>query len=789
MTVTGTVDVTSTSFLFGTGVFRTQGSTSVSMAAGGGFVGVSGGKSWVNKGTLTIASDERILFGYASGGLNTLTNAAGGTIVLASSNVTPLDFYTGAASITNLGTLNLTVAGSHAISSSIAFDTSGTIHVDAGTLVLNRSLTSLGMFSIAPGARATIAGTFTNDAQATVRIGLLNATTNGLLSATGAATLAGTLDVYLTGGFVPDIGAVFDVITYSSHTGAFTILRGETPGGVMDFTVDTTTDPKVLKIRNVTVSTVLPGTDLVATDLALAPGSVVKSGATVTVQWTDANTGTLATTSSWADRLVVRNLGTNEVLVDMLVPYDAAASGPIAGGGSAARQATFVLPDGPRGAGAMSATVTLDIANDVAETNAQGTAELNNVATLPFTAALAPYPDLVVTDVVPTPGTGFLPGTAVYVAWKTRNLGDGIASGAWDETVRIRNLTTGQTLFTLHLPSFAIFPMAPGESSTTASVRSGPSTPAGWGGSSSPSPSTPPGSSSRTTRPARRRPITPRRSSSSPHPTSLSPPSPSTTSPRRAARRSPSPGQTSNAGTAQVTAGWFDRVVITNQTTGAQLANQLVGVDASSGNGTFPRSFVFRVPDGNAGAGTLRIQVTADANNTITEVNAAGNGESNNTATLDVTSTLALYPDLQVTDLTLTPGAGWQPSSAVIVGWKTRNQGNVTTAGSWVESVSVVNLTTGQTLFTQAVPYDAAAAGAIAAGAFADRSVLLTWPAGTSGLGQFRFTVTTDSTGQVFENNARGNAETNNTAQLTVLSAPDLRVANLAATAAQAAAP
>ena len=29
-----------------------------------------------------------------------------------------------------------------------------------------------------------------------------------------------------------------------------------------------------------------------------------------------------------------------------------------------------------------------------------------------------------------------------------------------------------------------------------------------------------------------------------------------------------------NAGTAQVTAGWFDRVLITNQTTGAQLANQ-----------------------------------------------------------------------------------------------------------------------------------------------------------------------------------------------------------------------
>ena len=621
-----------------------------------------------------------------------------------------------------------------------------------------------------------------------MRIGLLNATTNGLLTSTGAATLAGTLDVYLTGGFVPDLGAVFDVITYSSHTGAFTILRGETPGGVMDFAVDTTTDSKVLKIRNITVSTVLPGTDLVATDLALAPGSVVQSGATVTVQWNDGNTGTLATTSSWADRLVVRNLGTNEVLVDMLVPYDAAVSGPIAGGGSAARQATFVLPDGPRGAGAMSVTVTLDVANDVAETNAQGTAELNNVATLPFTAALAPYPDLAVTDVILTPGTDFVPGSTVSVAWRTRNLGDGVASGAWDETVLIRNLTTGQTLFTLHLPydatgAFAIAAggfvdhslgvIWPTGSSGVGRIEFTVTTDAAGQLFENN------GAGTAETNNATQLVV-------------LSAPDLTVTALAVDNLTPQSGAQITitwtdvNAGTAQVTAGWFDRVLITNQTTGAQLANQQVSVDLSSGGATFPRSFVFRIPDGNAGAGTLRIQVTADINNTVTEVNAAGNAESNNTATLDVASTLALYPDLQVTDLTLTPAAGWQPSSAVIVGWKTRNQGNVATAGSWIESVSVLNLTTGQTLFTQAVPYDAAAAGAIAAGAFADRSVLLTWPAGTSGLGQFRFMVTTDSTGQVFENNGTGTAETNNTAQLTILSAPDLRVANLAATAAQA---
>ena len=136
---------------------------------------------------------------------------------------------------------------------------------------------------------------------------------------------------------------------------------------------------------------------------------------------------------------MLRNTGTNEVLADLLIPYDASANGPIAAGGAAARQAAVVLPDGPRGAGAMSVTLTLDAANDVAETNAQGTAELNNVASLSFSSALAPYPDLVVTDVAVLPGVGWLPGDSVTVTWVTRNQGDGPASGTWDETVRIRN--------------------------------------------------------------------------------------------------------------------------------------------------------------------------------------------------------------------------------------------------------------------------------------------------------------------------------------------------------------
>src|SRR5207248_2817108 len=50
------------------------------------------------------------------------------------------------------------------------------------------------------------------------------------------------------------------------------------------------------------------------------------------------------------------------------------------------------------------------------------------------------------------PAVGWLPGDSVAISWTTRNQGTGAATGSWDETVRIRNLTNGQTLFTVHLP-------------------------------------------------------------------------------------------------------------------------------------------------------------------------------------------------------------------------------------------------------------------------------------------------------------------------------------------------
>ncbi|HNK18159.1 MAG TPA: CARDB domain-containing protein, partial [Piscinibacter sp.] len=431
----------------GTGTLTTTGKSVVS-----GGVNFSGGKTWLNQGTLTVSGSGYIYFGYASGGTNTLVNAAGATLNLNSSYSDPLAYYTGTAILANAGTLNQSASGSHSISGSIGFNNTGTVNVAAGTLVYGSNLSNQGSVSIAPGARMNVSGAFSNGASATVRVGLGNATTIGVLAVSGTASLNGTLNVYLGGGYVPTPGDIFNVITYASRSGAFGSLLGESPDAQVTFTVDATSDPRVLKVRNIAVTAVAPGADLVVTGLRLADGIALRSGDSATVVWNDRNSGTLETASSWTDRLVVRRVDNGEVLADIRVPYDAAAAGALAAGSSLLRQATFVLPKGNRGAGNLSFTVTADVDNSVAEINVQGLAENNNTASVNLTSALAPYPDLIVTDVTPVPSTAWRAGDAVTVNWKTRNQGDGATVGSWTETLRVRNLTTGQTLLTRDLP-------------------------------------------------------------------------------------------------------------------------------------------------------------------------------------------------------------------------------------------------------------------------------------------------------------------------------------------------
>ncbi len=68
VTVSGAFDVTAHSTLSGPGTFTTEGVSTVNLSGGGTLLSVTGGKTWVNEGELTIGGDDYLYFGYTSGG-------------------------------------------------------------------------------------------------------------------------------------------------------------------------------------------------------------------------------------------------------------------------------------------------------------------------------------------------------------------------------------------------------------------------------------------------------------------------------------------------------------------------------------------------------------------------------------------------------------------------------------------------------------------------------------------------------------------------------------------------
>jgi hypothetical protein len=164
--------------------------------------------------------------------------------------------------------------------------------------------------------------------------------------------------------------------------------------------------------------------------------------------------------------------------------------------------------------------------------------------------------------------------------------------------------------------------------------------------------------------------------------------------------------------------------------------------------------------------GDYSITVTADnyyGTSYVYELNSDGTAESNNTASITVTSTLAPYPDLIVTDLSVDP-PNPQSSQQVTIHWKDANTGDSAAVGSWGDRIQVVNTTTGQPLPDM---YLYNYTNNIAAGAYADRSYSFNLPNGSAGVGDYSITVTADNyygTSYVYELNAIGDAESNNTA-------------------------
>ena len=229
-----------------------------------------------------------------------------------------------------------------------------------------------------------------------------------------------------------------------------------------------------------------------------------------------------------------------------------------------------------------------------------------------------------------------------------------------------------------------------------------------------------------------------------------------------------------NAGNGSTDGSWTDHVVVTNTTTGQTIATADVPYDAATEgaiapNGSAAVSYTFQLPNGPAGVGNLLVSVTTDYYDSILEYYPGGVGYTNNTTTITAVSTLAAYPDLQVSGLTVVT-ANPQSGQPVTVDWNDANTGNGPVSGSFSDYVTVLNTTTGQTVASAVIPYDEGSSGPIAAGGSAAQQYTFNLPDGAPGVGQLVVTVTTNYDNQIYEYNSSGTAETNNTSSVTTTS-------------------
>src|SRR5271157_6081438 len=149
-----------------------------------------------------------------------------------------------------------------------------------------------------------------------------------------------------------------------------------------------------------------------------------------------------------------------------------------------------------------------------------------------------------------------------------------------------------------------------------------------------------------------------------------------------------------NQGDAAVNAAFTDSVLV-QQVNGSTLTyiasgtvngNSSLAAGATSGTQSFP----FTLPNGTAGTGDIRVTVTTDSGQTIKEYDSSGNpAYGNNTASIDVTSTLAPSPDLVVQNIVVNGGSTSPvlPNQTIPVTWNDYNQGTVAANGTWIDQV------------------------------------------------------------------------------------------------------
>ncbi len=234
-----------------------------------------------------------------------------------------------------------------------------------------------------------------------------------------------------------------------------------------------------------------------------------------------------------------------------------------------------------------------------------------------------------------------------------------------------------------------------------------------------------------------------------------------------------------NIGNTPTSGAWIDRIEVINMSTNQILlfANVVydptqVGKGDIAANSSRDLQYAFTLPIGVDSVGQLQFKVRTDYNNSLLEFSSDGFAETNNTSSVTATSQLAPAPDLIVSDLTVDPDF-LESGKTITLHWKTTNNGNLATAGSWSERVRVRNSTTNNELISVELRNDSSLAGngPLPPGASRSQSYTFQLPDGNTGVGIIEFLVTTDIRNELYEYSPNGSGETNNSTTLTKNSA------------------
>src|SRR5262249_35866570 len=132
-----------------------------------------------------------------------------------------------------------------------------------------------------------------------------------------------------------------------------------------------------------------------------------------------------------------------------------------------------------------------------------------------------------------------------------------------------------------------------------------------------------------------------------------------------------------NTGAGTTTGSWLDQLVVSNLTTGQRIYITNVYYDFTSlsnmaSGQTRVRKADIALPDGIPGVGHVLFTVVANINNAIAEYNVSGTAENNNVAVTNAVSTLAPYPDLAVTGISVPSAIA--AGSVAQISWVVTNQ-------------------------------------------------------------------------------------------------------------------